>query len=135
MVAGRAVERGLTRGDGRRVLRVAGHEQDRRGVAGAQRARRLGQHVEPGGAAVCVLEQPAQAQPEPPGEVDRVVGGERERRHGEPVDVRRRDAGVGEGGGGRLGQERVRGRPRRRVSLVGRLRDAGDDRLAHRRSR
>ena len=66
---------------------VAGNQQDPFRITRFDRSQRVLQEVDPGGAAIGVLHQPAYAHPEPPGQVDRVVGTKGERCDAEAINV------------------------------------------------
>src|SRR2546428_3791322 len=105
---------------------VASEEDDRRRLPPLDRGDRVLKEVQPRGAAVRVLQEPAQTQPEAPGEVDRVVRVKRERGDAEPVNLSAVDAGTGERAPERVREQALGRRPRRRVARVGRLGGAGD---------
>ena len=88
-------------------------EHDGLGVPRLDRAHRMLEHVQPAGAAAGVLHQPPQAQPKTPGQVDRMVGQERERADAEAVDVARLDARIGECAEHRLDEVGLGTPPRR----------------------
>jgi hypothetical protein len=109
---------------------VAREEDDRLGIACLDRPQRVLEHVDPGSAARRVLRQPAEPEPESPGEVDRVVGTERERRHAEAVDGVALDAGPVEHAQERVREQRLGGDARPGVAGVRRLGRGRDHRLA-----
>ncbi len=105
---------------------VAAEHQDGLGRAALDAAERMAEHVHRRRAAVGVLQNPAQRQAELPGEVDGGVGGERERRHRQALDVGRAEAGIVQRRHHGVAHEMQRGLSRLRTPRVGRLADADD---------
>ena len=105
---------------------VAADHQHDRGGAGLDRAHRMPEHVHGRGAAIGVLHQPAQLEAELPGEVDRGVGRQRERRRREAVHLARAQVGVLERRHRGVANEGVRGLSRLGTTRVDRLTDADD---------
>ena len=123
---GRDVEIGRHLGVAAEPGGIAARHQDHRGGAGFDGAQRVPQHVHGGGAAVGVLDEPAQRQAKLPGEIDGGVRRERERGDRHPVDLARVDRGVHERGDDCVANEGMRRLSRLRPARIGRLSYADD---------
>ena len=98
----------------------ADHEND--GGGGAFHcAHGVAEHVHGGGAAVGILQQPAQGQAELPGKVDRRVGRERKGSNGQPIDFAGCDLRVRQRGDHRVAHEGLRALPSLRPPDIGGL--------------
>ena len=71
---------------------ITGHEQYGGRISRLDCPTSVLQHVDAGGSACVRVHQPTHTEPKTPGEIDRVVGTERERRDGQAVDLLRQEA-------------------------------------------
>jgi hypothetical protein len=86
----------------------------------------VAQHVHRRAAAVGVLQNPAERQAELPGQINRGVGGKRERGYGQALDVGRAEAGIVQRRHHGVAHEMQRGLSGLGTPRVGRLADADD---------